>query len=85
MASSADLYDLLAQLYVLSLCEVFEDTKKKKYTLDLKTNYIKCFYCRFSIQSFKDALVCLCTQHTFCSPRCRNEMDKNECSFPILL
>ena len=51
MASSVEISDLPANLAAMSL-----STPDIKYTLDLKTNYIKCYYCRFTIQSSKEAL-----------------------------
>ena len=51
------------------------------YTLDLKISYTECHTCFVDIGFTRDAVVCSCSRHWFCSPQCRAQQ-KNEYRTP---
>ena len=52
---------------------------EKNYTLNLKISYTKCYSCRYDIGFSKDALVCNCSNHWYCSTQCRDQYKDEVC------
>jgi len=52
---------------------------EKNYTLNLKISYTKCFSCNYDIGYSKDALVCNCSLHWYCSTQCRDQCKDKYC------
>ena len=52
---------------------------EKNYTLNLKISYTKCFSCNYDFGFSKDALVCNCSTHWYCSTQCRDQYKDKYC------
>ena len=76
MSKSGDISDLPGNLAKMS---VSAPTVEKNYTLNLKISYTKCFFCSFDIGFSKDALVCNCSVHWYCSTQCRDQCKDKHC------
>ena len=77
MSKSGDISDLPGNLTKMSLSA--SKVKKKNYTLNLKISYTKCFSCSYEIGFSKNALVCNCSLHWYCSPQCRDQCKDKYC------
>ncbi|XP_023325195.1 uncharacterized protein LOC111698940 isoform X2 [Eurytemora carolleeae] len=76
MSNSGDILDLSGNLAKMSVAT----TKvEKNYMLNLKIGYTKCFSCRYDIGFSKDALVCNCSLHWYCSTQCRDQCKDEHC------
>ena len=76
MSKSGDISDLPGNLAKMS---VSAPTVEKNYTLNLKISYTKCFFCSSDIGFSKDALVCNCSLHWYCSIQCRDQCKDKHC------
>ena len=76
MSKSGDISDLPGNLAKMS---VSAPTVEKNYTLNLKISYTKCFSCSYDIGFSKDALVCNCSLHWYCSTQCRDQCKDEYC------
>ena len=76
MSKSGDISDLPGNLAKIS---VSTPKVEKNYTLNLKISYTKCFSCSYDIGFSKDALVCNCSNHWYCSPQCRDQWKDEYC------
>ena len=76
MFKSEDISDLPGNLANMS---VSTPKVKKNYTLNLKISYTKCFSCSYDIGFSKDALVCNCSLHWYCSTQCRDQWKDKYC------
>ena len=77
MSKSGDISDLPGNLTKMSLSA--SKVKKKNYTLNLKISYTKCFSCSYEIGFSKNALVCNCSLHWYCSTQCRDQCKDTYC------
>ena len=80
MTESRDISDI-----TVNLVKMFPPVSnpRKKYTLDPKISYTKCFVCKLNITFTKDAVVCRCTEHWYCSPQCQNRAKDKQCTSEI--
>ncbi|XP_023325202.1 uncharacterized protein LOC111698946 isoform X2 [Eurytemora carolleeae] len=76
MSKSGDISDLPGNLAKMS---VSAPKVEKNYTLNLKISYTKCFSCSYDIGFSKDALVCNCSNHWYCSTQCRDQCKDKYC------
>ena len=76
MAESGDISNLPGNLSKMS---VSAPKVEKNYTLNIKISYTKCFSCRYDIGFSKDALVCNCSLHWYCSTQCRDQCKDEHC------
>ena len=74
---SDDISDLPGNLAKMS---VSAPKLEKNYTLDLTVKYIKCCFCSYAISYSKNALICCCSRHWYCSTQCRDQFMDQICT-----
>ena len=70
MAKSEDISDLSGNLAKMSISA---PNTMNQYIFDLRISYTKCCFCCFNIKFSKDAMICSCTRHWYCSPQCSDK------------